>query len=87
MRVRVQIDFAFSVWQEFPERIVGYPARGHYWDELRGKWRYSSKWANHYSIVLTGAALYHRWVKATARSSLAPASGPACLSVLSVCRG
>ena len=56
----VQIDFAFSVWREFPERIVGYPARGHYWDELRAKWRYSSRWANHYSMVLTGAALYHR---------------------------
>ena len=30
-----QIDFAFSVWKEFPDRIVGYPARSHYWDEQR----------------------------------------------------
>ncbi|KAL8607673.1 hypothetical protein ACOMHN_039347 [Nucella lapillus] len=56
-----EIDFAFSVWREFPERIVGYPARSHYWDEQRGKWRYSSKWSNTYSMVLTGAALYHRY--------------------------
>ncbi|KAK7486014.1 hypothetical protein BaRGS_00022766 [Batillaria attramentaria] len=56
-----EIDFAFSVWKEFPDRIVGYPARSHYWDELRGKWRYSSKWANEYSMVLTGAAVYHRY--------------------------
>ncbi|XP_076437900.1 exostosin-1a-like [Babylonia areolata] len=56
-----EIDFAFSVWKEFPERIVGYPARSHYWDEQRGKWRYTSKWSNSYSMVLTGAAVYHRY--------------------------
>lgn len=56
-----EIDFAFSVWKEFPDRIVGYPARSHYWDELRGKWRYNSKWSNEYSMVLTGAAIYHRY--------------------------
>lgn len=55
-----QIDFAFSVWKEFPERIVGYPARNHYWDDLRSKWSYTSKWTNDYSMVLTGAAIYHR---------------------------
>lgn len=56
-----EIDFAFSVWQEFPDRIVGYPARSHYWDEQRAVWRYSSKWSNDYSMVLTGAAIYHRY--------------------------
>ncbi|XP_076457051.1 exostosin-1a-like [Babylonia areolata] len=56
-----EMDFAFSVWQEFPERIVGYPARGHYWDEQRGRWRYHSKWTNDYSMVLAGAAVYHRY--------------------------
>ena len=25
-----EIDFAFSVWKHFPDRIVGYPARSHY---------------------------------------------------------
>lgn len=56
-----EIDFAFSVWKEFPERIVGYPARNHYWDDLRSKWSYTSKWTNDYSMVLTGAAIYHRY--------------------------
>lgn len=28
---------------------------------LQGTWGYTSKWTNDYSIVLTGAALYHRY--------------------------
>ncbi|XP_014262260.1 exostosin-1 [Cimex lectularius] len=56
-----EIDFAFQVWKHFPERIVGYPARSHYWDDAKGSWGYTSKWTNDYSIVLTGAAFYHRY--------------------------
>jgi len=55
-----QIDFALSVWHEFPERIVGYPARSHYWDEAKNRWSYSSRWSNEYSMIMTGAAVYHR---------------------------
>ncbi|XP_076361020.1 exostosin-1-like [Tachypleus tridentatus] len=56
-----EIDFAFKVWQSYPERIVGYPARSHYWDESKSCWRYTSKWTNEYSIILTGAAFYHKY--------------------------
>ncbi|XP_015118198.1 exostosin-1 isoform X3 [Diachasma alloeum] len=56
-----EIDFAFVVWQSFPDRIVGYPARSHYWDDSKRSWGYTSKWTNDYSIVLTGAAFYHRY--------------------------
>ncbi|KAK7871188.1 hypothetical protein R5R35_002423 [Gryllus longicercus] len=56
-----EVDFAFGVWRSFPERIVGYPARSHYWDDAKGAWGYTSKWTNDYSIVLTGAAFYHRY--------------------------
>uniref|UniRef100_A0A667YZB6 Exostosin glycosyltransferase 1 n=1 Tax=Myripristis murdjan TaxID=586833 RepID=A0A667YZB6_9TELE len=56
-----EVDFAFIVWQSFPERIVGYPARSHYWDSSRSRWAYTSKWTNDYSMVLTGAAFYHRY--------------------------
>ncbi|XP_034756641.1 exostosin-1a-like [Etheostoma cragini] len=56
-----EVDFAFLVWQSFPERIVGYPARSHYWDSSRSRWGYTSKWTNDYSMVLTGAAFYHRY--------------------------
>ncbi|XP_046384114.1 exostosin-1 [Ischnura elegans] len=56
-----EVDFAFSVWRAFPERIVGYPARSHFWDDAKGSWGYTSKWTNEYSIVLTGAAFYHRY--------------------------
>ncbi|XP_012939583.2 exostosin-1a [Aplysia californica] len=56
-----EVDFAFGVWLEFPERLVGYPSRSHYWEEALGKWRYSSRWTNDYSMVLTSAAFYHRY--------------------------
>lgn len=55
------MDFAFTVWQSFPERIVGYPARSHFWDVNKERWGYTSKWTNDYSMVLTGAAFYHRY--------------------------
>ncbi|MBN3325627.1 EXT1 protein, partial [Atractosteus spatula] len=57
-----EVDFAFFVWHSFPDRIVGYPARSHYWDGSKGRWGYTSKWTNEYSMVLTGAAFYHRQV-------------------------
>ncbi|XP_076872573.1 exostosin-1 isoform X2 [Brachyhypopomus gauderio] len=56
-----EVDFAFIVWRSFPERIVGYPARSHYWDGGKRRWGYTSKWTNEYSMVLTGAAFYHRY--------------------------
>ncbi|KAG0722548.1 Exostosin-1b [Chionoecetes opilio] len=56
-----ELDFAFTVWRTFPERLVGYPARSHHWDEAKGGWSYSSRWTNSYSLVLSGAAVYHRY--------------------------
>uniref|UniRef100_A0A6Q2XGK7 Exostosin glycosyltransferase 1 n=1 Tax=Esox lucius TaxID=8010 RepID=A0A6Q2XGK7_ESOLU len=56
-----EVDFAFFVWHSFPDRIVGYPARSHYWDSSKSRWGYTSKWTNEYSMVLTGAAFYHRY--------------------------
>ncbi|XP_014470573.1 PREDICTED: exostosin-1 [Dinoponera quadriceps] len=56
-----EVDFAFTVWRSFPDRIVGYPARSHYWDDSKRSWGYTSKWTNDYSIILTGAAFYHRY--------------------------
>lgn len=65
-----ELDFAFLVWQHFPERIVGYPARTHFWDEAKGAWGYSSKWGGTYSMVLPGAALVHRaWLALYAASA------------------
>uniref|UniRef100_A0A673AD37 Exostosin-1c n=1 Tax=Sphaeramia orbicularis TaxID=375764 RepID=A0A673AD37_9TELE len=56
-----EVNFAFLVWRSFPERIVGYPPRSHFWDPLKRAWGYTSKWTNDYSIILTGAAFYHRY--------------------------
>ena len=121
-----EIDFAFHVWRHFPERIVGFPARTHYWDDtkvstrkyiytprlvacltwrlwfdlveidgcgfvstsfsfcffpcfrecgrvdIQGQWGYTSKWTNDYSMVLTGAAIYHRYYHSLYTDWLSP---------------
>ncbi|NXW44098.1 EXT1C protein, partial [Nyctiprogne leucopyga] len=56
-----EVDFAFVVWRSFPERIVGFPARSHFWDPEQRRWGYTSKWTNEFSIILTTAAFYHRY--------------------------
>ncbi|NXI06087.1 EXT1C protein, partial [Pachycephala philippinensis] len=56
-----EVDFAFSVWRSFPERIVGFPTQSHFWDPEQGRWGYTSRWTNEISIVLTAAAFYHRY--------------------------
>lgn len=56
-----EIDFAFSAWRQFPDRIVGFPARDHYWDSGKSQWFYSSTWSNYFSMILTSGAFYHRF--------------------------
>jgi hypothetical protein len=59
----LQVEFALHVWQWFPARIVGYAGRTHYWDDWAGRWGYTSKPTNSYSMVLTAAAFLHRSVR------------------------
>ncbi|KAI0229804.1 Exostosin-1a [Lamellibrachia satsuma] len=56
-----EVDFAFHAWKNFPDRLVGYPPRTHYWDDSRLQWSYVSKVTNDYSMVLPSAAFYHRY--------------------------
>ncbi|KAG7263199.1 hypothetical protein CRUP_020503, partial [Coryphaenoides rupestris] len=55
-----KVDFAFRVWQSFPERIVGYPARSHYWDSGRARWGYTSN-MDTWSRNSTGSSLIWEW--------------------------
>nr|CAG4642322.1 EOG090X01LY [Evadne anonyx] len=55
-----ELEFGFEVWRQFPDRIVGYPSRTHVWDSGMNRWKYESEWTNNISMVLTGAAFYHR---------------------------
>ncbi|XP_033101520.1 exostosin-2-like [Anneissia japonica] len=50
-----------QVWREFPDRLVGYPGRLHLWDEGTGKWKYNSEWTSSMSMILSGAAFYHKF--------------------------
>lgn len=67
-----EMDFAFQVWWQFPDRLVGFPSRSHYWDDRKHKWVYTSKWGNDYSMILTGAAFYHRYYNALFSKVLSP---------------
>lgn len=55
-----ELEFTFQVWREFPDRLVGFPSRVHRWDKQLNKWRYESEWTSEVSMILTGAAFYHR---------------------------
>ncbi|KAK3099014.1 hypothetical protein FSP39_025286 [Pinctada imbricata] len=56
-----ELEFGYEVWREFPDRLVGFPSRVHLWDNSTTKWRYESEWTNAISMVLTGAAFYHKY--------------------------
>lgn len=38
-----ELDFAYQVWRDFPDRIVGYPARAHFWDDSKVKKKKQSR--------------------------------------------
>lgn len=56
-------DICFSllqVWSEYPDRLVGFPARLH--TSSNSSLKYESEWLNEVSIILTGAAFHHKVV-------------------------
>ncbi|XP_017911697.1 PREDICTED: exostosin-like 1 isoform X1 [Capra hircus] len=83
-----EVDFAFMVWQSFPERMVGFLTWSHFWDEAQGGWGYTGERANEFSMVLTSAAFYHRYYHTLFTHSLPKAlrtladESPPCVDVL-----
>ncbi|KAI1296696.1 Exostosin-3 [Halotydeus destructor] len=56
-----EIIFGFRVWREARDRIVGFPGRYHAWDIDNGGWHYNSNYSCELSMVLTGAAFFHKY--------------------------
>lgn len=56
-----EIMFGFRVWREARDRIVGFPGRYHAWDLKHGGWLYNSNYSCELSMVLTGAAFFHKY--------------------------
>ncbi|CAI9717518.1 exostosinexostosin-2-like [Octopus vulgaris] len=56
-----ELEFGYQVWREFSDRLVGFPSRVHLLDNVTQKWKYESEWTNSISMVLTGAAFYHKF--------------------------
>ncbi|XP_011811000.1 PREDICTED: exostosin-like 1 isoform X1 [Colobus angolensis palliatus] len=83
-----EVDFAFVVWQSFPERMVGFLTSSHFWDEAHGGWGYTAERTNEFSMVLTTAAFYHRYYHTLFTHSLPKVlrtladEAPTCVDVL-----
>ncbi|PVD32037.1 hypothetical protein C0Q70_07463 [Pomacea canaliculata] len=56
-----EIVFGFRVWREERDRIVGFPGRFHAWDPKYHTWHYNSNYSCELSMVLTGAAFFHKY--------------------------
>lgn len=57
-----EILFGFRVWRENRDRIVGFPGRFHAWDlNSNSAWNYNSNYSCELSMVLTGAAFFHKY--------------------------
>ncbi|XP_037073398.1 exostosin-2-like [Pollicipes pollicipes] len=56
-----ELEFGYQVWREYPDRIVGFPSRNHVWNNVTQSWGYDSEWTSDLSMVLTGAAFYHKY--------------------------
>lgn len=56
-----EILFGFRSWRECRERVVGFPGRYHAWDISKNKWQYNSDYCCELSMVLTGAAFFHKY--------------------------
>lgn len=57
-----EILFGFRVWREHRDQIVGFPGRFHAWDLNNNQaWNYNSNYSCELSMVLTGAAFFHKY--------------------------
>jgi len=56
-----EIDFAFHQWRAFPDQLVGFTLRDHYWDPILNSWMFTSRISNSYSMVMLNAAVFHRY--------------------------
>jgi alpha-1,4-N-acetylglucosaminyltransferase EXTL3 len=56
-----EIQLAFRVWRESRDRLVGFPGRFHSYDFYHHFWMYKPDYTCEISMVLTGAAFYHKY--------------------------
>lgn len=54
------VSLIVRVWREARDRIVGFPGRFHAWDVNHQSWLYNSNYSCELSMVLTGAAFFHK---------------------------
>ncbi len=50
------------MWQSLRDRLIGYVAGRHYWDEGLEQWGYSNAPSNQFSVILSGILFFHKYV-------------------------
>ena len=56
----ISLSSSHRVWREERSRVVGFPGRYHAWDVEHKSWNYNSNYSCELSMVLTGAAFFHK---------------------------
>ena len=58
------LEFAFEIWKNFPDRLVGFSATSHFWDANKEQWAYNNNNNNNnnkqFSLVPITPAFYHK---------------------------
>ncbi|VDM16476.1 unnamed protein product [Hydatigera taeniaeformis] len=55
------MKLGFGVWNDNPDRIVGYVARSHEWLKSHSNFKYIASATSPYSLILTGASFLHKY--------------------------
>ncbi|KAL5108793.1 Exostosin-like 3 [Taenia crassiceps] len=55
------MELGFSVWNDNPDRMVGFVARSHKWLPSYKTFEYVASATSSYSLVLTGASFFHKY--------------------------
>ena len=69
------------VWREARDQIVGLPARYHKWDSKSGRWLYIPTHSCEFSLILTGAAFFHKVIIATVSNAKRTSIAELCITI------
>lgn len=58
--ILILFPVSFRVWRESRDRVVGFPGRYHGWHAAEKAWHYNASHSCELSMVLTGAAFFHK---------------------------
>ena len=55
-----EVELGYRAWRQFPDRLLGFSAASHLWNEVRKRWEFVGEEGEEFSL-LTGPLLYHSY--------------------------